>query len=292
MIYFYRRELMLMDAWLNKMIDATAWGMEKPAAYGAFHLIFTFVGIAVCILAAYLLRNAGEKGNRAVLVSVGVFLMVTEVYKQLFYYYYIGDGSYQWWIFPFQLCSVPMYLCVIAPFLKKGKIQSGMYHFMTTFNLLGGLMAFIEPSGIVHEYWTLTLHAFIWHMCLIFVGFYLIASGRCAKTKKDFLYAIATFLVLCVIAFCINLIFWKASEGDINMFYVGPRYSPLIVFKDISKNFGWYISTLLYIPTVTLGAFIVFLPVHLFAKKKDRNRSVAPVAVTEQAETEKEPILK
>ena len=67
---------MLMDAWLNKMIDATAWGMEKPTAYGAFHLIFTFVGIAVCILAAYLLRNAGEKGNRAVLVSVGVFLFV------------------------------------------------------------------------------------------------------------------------------------------------------------------------------------------------------------------------
>ncbi len=255
-------------AWLESFINATAWGMEKPAAYGAFHLTFTFVGIAVCIIAAYLLRNVGERENRITLISVGVFLAITEIYKQLFYYYHIGQGSYQWWIFPFQLCSVPMYLCIIAPLLKSGKIQSGMYNFMTTFNLLGGLMAFIEPSGIVHEYWTLTLHAFVWHMSLIFVGFYLIASGRFAKTGKDFTYAVYTFLGLCVIAFCINLVFWKASAGDINMFYVGPRNSPLLVFKTISQKLGWYISTMLYIPTVCLGAFIIYLPAHFYAKKK------------------------
>ena len=255
-------------SWLEHFINLTAWGMEKPQAYGAFHLTFTFVGIAVCILAAYLLRKSNEKTNRIVLVSVGVFLMITEVYKQLFYFYYIGEGIYQLWIFPFQLCSVPMYFFVIAPFLKNGKIQSGMYNFMTTFNLLGGLMAFIEPSGIVHEYWTLTIHAFLWHMLLVFVGFYLIASGRFAKTKKDYFYAVATFLCLCVIAFCINLVFWKAAEGDINMFYVGPRYSPLVIFNEISKNFGWYVSTLLYIPTVCLGAFLIYLPAHFYAKKK------------------------
>ena len=242
--------------------------MEKPAAYGAFHLTFTFVGLAVCIVAAYLLRNVGEKGNRITLISVGAFLAITEIYKQLFYYYHMGQGSYQWWIFPFQLCSVPMYLCIIAPLLKGGKIQSGMYNFMTTFNLLGGIMAFVEPSGIVHEHWTLTFHAFVWHILLIFVGFYLIASGRFAKTGKDFTYAIYTFLGLCVIAFCINLVFWKVSAGDINMFYVGPKNSPLLVFKTISEKFGWYISTILYIPAVCLGAYIIYLPAHFYAKKK------------------------
>ena len=267
--------------------------MEKPAAYGAFHLTFTFVGLALCIVAAYLLRNVGEKGNRILLVSVGVFLMLTEVYKQLFYYYYIGEGSYQWWIFPFQLCSVPMYLCVIAPFLKKGRIQSGMYYFMTTYNLLGGLMAFIEPSGIVHEYWTLTLHAFVWHMSLVFVGFYLIASGRCAKTKKDFTSAIITFVALCAVAFCINLIFWRVSEGDINMFYVGPRYSPLLVFKDISLNFGWYVSTLLYIPAVTLGAFLIYLStVGIFRRKWQRKLGHADSSVEEIPQMQKELIYK
>ena len=106
----------ILISFLETLIEATAWGMEKPKAYGPFHLIFTFVGLAVCVLLAYLLRHTGKRGNKAVLLSVGIFLAVTELYKQLFYYYYIGDHTYQWWIFPFQLCSVPMYLCLIAPF--------------------------------------------------------------------------------------------------------------------------------------------------------------------------------
>ena len=253
---------------LDRIISDTAWKMIPPKAYGGFHLIFTLVGVLLSILLAHRLRHLGERGNRRLLVSVGVFLMLTEVYKQLFYYYYIGDNSYQWWIFPFQLCSVPMYLCVIAPFLPDGKIKNGMYHFMTTFNLLGGLMAFLEPSGIIHEYWTLTLHAFIWHMTLVFIGFYLIASGRCAKRISDYRSASVTFLALAVVAFSINLIFRRVSEGTINMFFVGPSNSPLIVFSWISEKIGWYVSTLLYLPVVCLGAYLIFLPVHLYEKRK------------------------
>ena len=259
---------MRLGEYVELFIRATAVEMEKPRAYGAFHLIFAFVGVALCVLAAYALRNVSEKKNRAILIGVGVFLMLTEVYKQLFYYYVVGNHSYEWWIFPFQLCSVPMYLCVIAPLIKKGRLQSGMYHFMSTYNLLGGLMALIEPSGLLHEYLTLTLHAFIWHVLLIFIGFYLIATGRYAKTLADFRNATYTFLSLCVVAFCINLIFWQASEGTINMFYVGPRYSPLIVFKQISKNIGWYASTALYIPAVCLGAFVIYLPARWYAKRR------------------------
>lgn len=257
-----------MSDFLNDLMTLTAWPMEKPAAYGPFHLIFTAVGLMLSILLAWRFRNTGAKGNRVILLACGIFLAVSEVYKQLFYYYYIGNGSYQWWIFPFQLCSVPMYLCIIAPLLKSGKLQKAMYSFMMIYNLLGGLMAFIEPSGIVHDYWTLTLHAFIWHMLLVFIGLYLAFSNRAGKQMKDYWAASKTFVVLCVIAFCINLLFREVSGGSINMFFVGPSNSSLIVFKQISENFGWYVSTLLYIPVVCLGAYIIFLPFHLKAKAK------------------------
>ena len=253
---------------LDNFFSATAWEMVKPKAYGPFHLTFTFVGLLLCIFLAYKLRKLSERGNKILLISVGAFLILTEIYKQLFYFFYIGENSYQWWIFPFQLCSVPMYLCILAPLIKNEKIKRGMYGFMTTFNLLGGLMAFIEPSGIVHSYWTLTLHAFLWHMSLIFIGFYLIASGRGAKTMKDYRAAAVTFLVLSVVAFLINLIFRDVSDGSINMFFVGPSDSSLVVFKQISQACGWYVSTLLYIPTVCLGALIIFAPVYYYSKKK------------------------
>ena len=93
-------------------------------------------------------------------------------------------------------------------------------------------------------------------------------SGHFAKTKKDFFRATVTFLVLCVVAFAINLLLRDVSGGKINMFFVGPSDSPLFFFKGVSKKFGWYISTLLYIPTVILGAFLLFLPARLYANKK------------------------
>ena len=95
---------------MYELMQLTAWGMEKPKAYGAFHLVFMIGGLFLCVLFAFLLRKASDKANKIIIFSCGAFLAVCEVYKQLFYTFYIGEGSYQWWIFPFQLCSVPMYL--------------------------------------------------------------------------------------------------------------------------------------------------------------------------------------
>jgi len=257
-----------------EFIQWTAWPMVKPASYGPFHLIFLFVGLAVSFLLAFLLRKTNETQNKIVLGIVGVFLLVTEVYKHLFYTFVIGEGSYQWWIFPFQLCSIPMYFCLIAPFLKKGKIQKGMYNFMLAFNLMSGFISFLEPSGLVHEYWTLTLHAFTWHMLLVFVGLYIGFSGRAGLELKDYKYAIITFVILCCVAFSINLILWNMPAandnptGHMNMFYVGPADSPIVVFKDICKSVGWYVNTPIYICCLCVAAFIFYLPFALWNKRK------------------------
>ena len=257
-----------MDVFLENLTHATAWPMEKPPAYGAFHLSFTIIGFILSFFLAWKLRNLGNKGRKALLLGCGLFLLISEVYKQLFYYYHIGGGNYQWWIFPFQLCSVPMYLCILAPLLKPGKVQKSMYNFMMTFNLLGGAISFAEPSGLVHEYWTLTLHAFIWHMLLVFIGLFIALSGLGGKTMKDYRSAIVTFVILCGVAFVLNLLLADISGGSVNNFYVGPGNSPIAVFKDIAGNYGWYVSTALYIPCLCLGAFAVFLPFYLVHRKK------------------------
>ncbi len=257
-----------MRQFLSDLMTATAWEMTTPKAYGPFHLTFAVVGLLLSICLAFRLRSLGETGNRRLLLGVGSFLALSEIYKQLFHIFIIQASGYPWWIFPFQLCSVPMYLCLLAPFVKE-RLRQGMYDFMMIYNLLGGFMAFVEPSGIVHGYWTLTLHAFLWHMSLVFVGLYLLISRRGNTEMAGYKGATKTFLVLCAVAFCINLVFWKPSGGDINMFFVGPKNSSLIVFKQISERFGWYVSTALYIPVVCLGAFLIFLPMHLWSKRRN-----------------------
>ncbi|MBQ7307128.1 MAG: YwaF family protein [Clostridia bacterium] len=241
---------------MKNFFEMTAITMQTPKSYGPFHLIFVFVGIALCILFAYLLRNTNEKQNKLVLGSVGGFLVLTEIYKQLFYYYVIGNGSYQWWIFPFQLCSVPMYLCIIILFIKNEKLVNILYDFMFTINMSGGLISFSEPSGLNHPYLTLTLHAYIWHLLLIFLGLYLYFSNRACNTTKGYVNSIITLGVFCVIAQFINIVLRKPG---LNLFYISPFVqSPIFIFETIYAKFGWLVNMIVYLFAICLGSAIIY----------------------------------
>lgn len=260
---------------MQKFLEWTAWEMAKPKAYGAFHITFVAVGLAVSVLLAWMLRKSSDKFNRIFLISVGSILMLAEVYRQLFLCYIVGEGVWQWWAFPFQLCDIPMYMCIIAPLLPKGKVQTAMYNFMLAFNLMGGFVSFIEPSGLSHEYWTLTIHAFVWHMSLVFIGLYLGFSRRAGLRLSDYKGAALIFVILSAAAFCINCALWNVSEGTINMFYVGPRISSIIVFKQIATSFGWYVNTPIYMLCLCLAAFLFFMPFCLWNRKKEHKTNSA-----------------
>lgn len=260
---------------MEAFLQWTAWKMEAPPAYGSFHMTFSIIGLIIVIGGAWFLRNTNEKQNRIILFCVGAFLLITEVYKQLYHYYVICEHSIPWWIFPFQLCSVPMYLCLIAAFLKEGKMQKSIYNFLVYFNFLGGIATIALPHSILGEHVTITVHSLVWHLILIFLGCYLSFSGRAGISKQDYLSAVKTFLVLCCVAFALNVGLWDVSEGTVNNFFIGPANSTLIIFADIAETFGWYVSTALYIPTVCLGAFLIFLPFHFRARHVAKN--AAPV---------------
>lgn len=253
---------------LTDVLALTAWEMEKPKAYGWFHILFMLIGFSLCFFLAWKLRKTGEKGNKAILLTIGIVLVVCEVYKQLLYELVVEpEPGYNWGNFSFQLCSIPMYLALLIPMLKPGRIRKALYGFLVNFNLLGGFVAFFEPSGLFHAHWTLTLHALVWHMLLVFLGAYVAFSGRGCNNIKDYWDTVKTFLILCLMAFGINCAFWQMSEGQIKMFFIGPGNSPIIVFKQISEMFGWYVSMALYIPVVCLGAYLVYLALRVVNQK-------------------------
>ena len=167
---------------MEAFIQWTAREMEKPAPYGLFHILMTLGLLALAVSGAWLLRNTNEKQNRIVLGVTGGLLLLAEVYKIAFHMVHpAGWGC--WGVFPFQLCSVPMYLSLICALSKSKKLDSWLYEFMFAVNMFGGIMAFLEPSGILHEYITLTLHAYMWHMALIFLGLYLYMSKRACTDR-------------------------------------------------------------------------------------------------------------
>ena len=108
---------------LDSYFESISWPMEPPPAYGAFHILFTLIGFAVCGFSAWKLRNVSDKVAGRILFFCGLFLTISEVFKQFFYYFVMMDNCYSWGDFPFQLCSIPLYMCLIAPWLKSGKLQ-------------------------------------------------------------------------------------------------------------------------------------------------------------------------
>lgn len=93
---------------LATFFESISWPMEPPPAYGAFHILFTLIGFAVCGFSAWKLRNVSDKTACHILFACGLVLTLSEVFKQFFCYYVIADGTYHWGEFPFQLCSIPM----------------------------------------------------------------------------------------------------------------------------------------------------------------------------------------
>lgn len=183
--------------------------------------------------------------------------------------------------FPFQLCSVPMYLGLFCALCKNEKINSYLYEFMFAVNMFGGLMAFIEPSGINHPYLTITLHAYIWHASLIFLGLYLYFSGRACRDVYSYRKSAMIYLCSCVLAQTFNLIF----AGEVNCFYISPYIrSPLAVFKNIYEACGWVVNMILIILGVFIASAVVYYVGYAFRVYSAR-KSAADSEQIKESET-------
>ncbi len=241
---------------MERFFFFTAWPMVPPAPYSCFHLILALSGAAAAFLAALFFssRSASFRPWR-ILFACGLFLALTEAYKQGFLYFVVNGRSYDWWYFPFQLCSVPMYLCLAYPFVSP-KLQTVLGTFIQDFGLLGGIMALAAPAGLMHPYWTLTLHGFLWHFILIFLGIYCWRSRLSQAGFSGFARTLPLFFICILIATAVNV--WTGPEENADMFYISPYYPSLqVVFHSIALYIGIIPGNIVYLFCVCLGAALI-----------------------------------
>ena len=242
---------------MKQFLQYTALPGEAPPVYGSFHLFFVLFGCAAAITAAWLLRGfRSEKASSRVYGITGLVLLFGEIYKQLFHYVIIGEGSYDWWIFPFQLCSIPMYLCLLLPWIHSGKWRKTCATFLMDFGLLGALGTFIDPSGLLHPYLILTIHGFVWHILLVFLGFYVLMSGQADLSLRGFGRTLPLFSVCCLLAEAGNCLLH--NRGVIDLFYISPyTVSTQLFFADIDQMLGRPFGIAFYIFTMIAGAYFI-----------------------------------
>ena len=153
-----------MYIFLQAILRMTAWPMTPPVPYSVFHILLTVFGAGFAVSFA---RFFGKKIRsmappepyfRHILFSCGVLLALIELYKQAFLYVIEFHGHFDWWYFPFQLCSIPMYICLAAPLLHSEKTLRRAATFLQDFGLCARLVAsFADSSFAVFSYAMLSL---------------------------------------------------------------------------------------------------------------------------------------
>ncbi len=204
------------------------------------------------------LRLLSDKTFSHILTICGIALLTSEAYKQLFLYFVINRQSYDWWFFPFQMCSLPMYLCLILPFIRNDSAKTILLTFMQDFGLLGGIAALLVPDGFRNIHWSLTIHGYVWHLILIFISIFIWLTGRSDLSRKGFFKILPFFVLCCAVAEAINIL--APGHGQADMFYISPYHpSTQPVFHDLALSLGINITNLLYLLTVCLGGFLVHI---------------------------------
>ena len=197
------------------------------------------------------------KFRRFFLIS-GIVMLASELWKQYTLTFLLGGGNYNWWYFPFQLCSIPMYVCLFLPWIRSRRLLQALTAFLVDFGMLGGIFAFFDTSGMHYGYVPLTVHSFTWHNLLIILGLTAARSFPTASGWRDYAGAAILYLVCCLTATALNLTLDRL--GTINMFYINPNY-PMTqkVFSSIAAVLGNTAGIFIYIGSALAGAAIFHL---------------------------------
>jgi len=131
--------------------------IETPLAYGWFHILSLVIILGTAITISIVFRNCSDKVFRRISLVFWIIIVILEIGKQLLFAfnYNVDTGEvtfrYQWYAFPYQFCSSPLYILPLVIFLKDGKVRDCAISFISLFSLFAGLSAMFYP-GVKKQY--------------------------------------------------------------------------------------------------------------------------------------------
>ena len=253
--------------------------MKKPTLFGWAHIFWLVIAVVGIVVICLTCRKLSDKKFRIIVLIIGLILIVLEVFKQLNFAFdpETGVWEYSWKQFPFQFCSVPMYVMLVVACLKECKFRDWLCAFLATFGLFAGLVVLFYPATVLSEIIFRFTQSMVHHVSLVLVGVLVFVSGKVKIEHKTILKAMAVFAVFVVTAFIMNIVFHATGNtSSFNMFYIGPHSdSDLPVFKQIgqmlnissdSVHIGNFAFMLIYVLGFSIAAYIVLLVAMLIRK--------------------------
>lgn len=255
--------------------------MKEPTSYGWFHLMFVAIMIGVTVFLCIKFKNASDKSFRIIVAICWTIMFAFELYKQLEYSYNLTTPTitwdYQWYAFPYQLCSTPLYVLPIIFISKDSKWRDALIAYIATFSMFGGLATFIYPEQVFISTIGINIQTMVHHGLQIVLGIFFIVWARKKVNRWFYIKAIPVFAVLVTIAIIMNSGFMSLGiDETFNMFYISPYFDcTLPILSMIYPKVNYLIFVALYIFGFTFIAFLIYIIARGIIKLTRRKKKLA-----------------
>ncbi len=239
---------------------------EMPALYGWAHLLWVLCIIGSTVALCFWQKKSPKSRQVNVIFAISLAVFLLEIYKQINYSFSYENGisfNYSWYAFPFQFCSTPMYVGLLASVIRKGRVHDALCSYLATFAFFAGLCVMFYPGDVFSHTLGITLQTMVCHGTMIVLAIYLLYSGYVELSYKTVLKGAAVFASCMAIATVMNEIAYISrllEEHTFNMFFISPHCEPsLPVYSIVQHNVAYPWCLIFYIGAFTLASYVIIL---------------------------------
>lgn len=264
---FFERFLVLLDA-----------KMSTPTFFGWYHILCLILTALITFFLIKRYKDSSDKVFRKILLITWLIIVVLEGYKQINFSFNENDltWSYDWFFFPYQFCSTPLYVLPFIIFCKEGKFRDAFSAYTITYAFFAGLAVMIYPGDVFVKTIGINIQTMVHHGSQVVLGIFVAVHERKKFSKKFFTSALPVFIVAVLIALAFNVVghFVIPSEG-LNMFYVGPYEScTLPILSLIYPLVPWPVFFILYVFGFSLILLLIaFIAIQIKKKFPFKNHA-------------------
>jgi hypothetical protein len=183
-----------------------------------------------------------------IIQKVTLLLWILEVVKIAFRIRTGSEADYDTWI-PLYYCSITLYAGIAAGWGHGWLRHIGLVY-IATGGLIGGICFMLYPSSSLLIYPTfhfLSLHSFLYHGTMVYLGILANRSGLIDLQMKDIWWYMLYFLFFCSLALIINaktgsnlMFISKTFPGtflDVAWKVLGKFYTPVLILVQMTAPF-------------------------------------------------------
>ncbi len=169
-----------------------------------FILFFlTIVGVIIAVKRTDLSNNSNIKKK---IRNVTIMVWILEIIKIIFNFNIDNKKNINTYI-PLYYCSILLYAGIFSS-IGKGVIKRVGDVFLATGGIVGGVLFLIFPTTSITTYpifHYISIQSFIYHGSMLYLGIIINKSNYIQIDKNDIKYYASLMLIMCVLAYMINL---------------------------------------------------------------------------------------